>query len=288
MARLTATIIDVGWGDSILLETESANGDRLFGLIDCNDTKNERTAYSFVKRHLELAGIAHDRIDQNFRFVLLTHGHADHHQGLKWMLEKFGTNHFWYPKSIERGSIPYYLRYARRSRKRVGKWLAINRDSELIDLATGSSLFGDVKLSVLWPRYDSVDESNENLNSVVLAATLGDVAFVFTGDAEASVWPQIVDRIPAATKVFQLPHHGAENGLFSGGATPWLDALDAAEVRLVMSSHIRPHSHPAPSVVSRLDTEGFRYLRTDEHYHVTFETDGDDARGPTYRYTMTE
>jgi beta-lactamase superfamily II metal-dependent hydrolase len=105
---------------------------------------------------------------------------------------------------------------------------------------------------------------------------LGQVSFVLTGDCEAENWPQIVQNLPQipGLAVFQVPHHGAVNGVFdSHGGAPWLDALPAG-VRLAMSSHIRPYNHPAPEVIQELESRNIQPFRTDQHYHLTFTTDG--------------
>ena len=51
--RLAATLIDVGWGDSILLESEDENGELHLGLIDSNDTVYLRSTYIFLKRYFD-------------------------------------------------------------------------------------------------------------------------------------------------------------------------------------------------------------------------------------------
>jgi beta-lactamase superfamily II metal-dependent hydrolase len=97
-----------------------------------------------------------------------------------------------------------------------------------------------------------------------------------SGDCEADNWDQIVGGIPGipSLAVFQAPHHGAVNGVFTpSGDTPWLDALPAG-TRIAMSSHIRPHNHPAPEVVAELGSRNIDPFRTDLHYHLTFSTDG--------------
>jgi len=53
MSELSITLIDVGWGDSILVESVTEAGERHFGLVDCNDTSVSRSSFLFVKRHLE-------------------------------------------------------------------------------------------------------------------------------------------------------------------------------------------------------------------------------------------
>jgi hypothetical protein len=44
MAELSVTLIDVGWGDSILVDSSDDAGNRAFGLVDCNDYERQRTA----------------------------------------------------------------------------------------------------------------------------------------------------------------------------------------------------------------------------------------------------
>lgn len=266
MSELSFTIIDVGWGDSILLDSTDEQGNRSFALIDCNDYEYERSSYIFAKRFFQRAGIPYDDIDHNFEWVLLTHGHADHARGLKRMLRTFGARRLWYPKSVPSTSYGTLIRYANRSSK-VEHHQSVDATKTLPD-------FGDVSMRILWPEHDGIDTGNENNNSVVLALTLEDVTFVLTGDAEAPNWETIRDRLPPTTRVFQCPHHGARNGMFDeGGQATWLDALPQ-DVAIAMSCHITPHGHPDPTVVAELDDEGVEHFRTDRQFHLTFTTDG--------------
>lgn len=277
MAELAVTLIDVGWGDSILIEY-SDGGATHYGLVDCNDTSVSRSSYLFVKRHLERRGVNVDGPGKLFDFVMLSHGHADHASGIQAMLSEFGTEWLWYPKSVEFGGFAKILHYANRYPQKVSRHQAIDSSKVLPPL-------GEVQLRALWPPHvpgGAFDSSNENNNSIVLALTLDQVTILLTGDCEASNWPSIVGdlaQLPGLS-VFQAPHHGAENGVFDGADTPWLSEI-GPEVWIAMSSHIRPHNHPAPEVVQKLADENFTAFRTDRHYHLTFSTDGsrdDDGR----------
>jgi beta-lactamase superfamily II metal-dependent hydrolase len=274
---LAATFIDVGWGDSILLESVDGEGIRRFGLIDCNDTVDERSSLMYVKRFFDREGIARDEATPTFEWVLLTHGHADHARGMKRLLKEFGTRHFWYPKSVPNTTHAALLRFVKES-PRVRHHQAVDRSKIF-----GTSVnFGSIQLKALWPDHDSIDPDNENNNSVVLAATLNDVTFLFTGDAEASNWSAIHPRIPDTVKVFQVPHHGALNGVFLGDTTPWMTAVEGYHPQLAISCHITPFGHPHNKVVEEITARSFLAYRTDQHSHVTFSTDGSTV---TTRYS---
>lgn len=273
MSSLRVTLIDVGWGDSILLEAEDRRGVTHYALIDSNDTVHLRSSYIFLKRHFEKRRLTPAQRPR-FEFVLLTHEHADHAQGLKATMREFGTRQFWYPKSAALTSFAHLLRFAQRSN-------AVEHH-EAVDSGKRLPKFGDATMEVLWPPPDTID-SNPNENSVVLLLRLGEVAVVLTGDAEEKVWAAIADRIPRETRFFKVPHHGSENGTFdANGGTPWLDRCPEEAV-LGISSHIQPHLLPDETVLERFTQRNFEYLRTDREYHITFETDGHDV---SFYYTQ--
>jgi competence protein ComEC len=274
MAELSVTLIDVGWGDCILVDSRNDAGEHRFGLIDCNDYERQRTAMAFVKRYFERLGIDWKRIDHNFEWVVLTHGHADHARGLKEMMKTFGTRHFWYPKSVASTTYGVLLDYANRSNN-VQHHQAVDESKILgppeVDFHAG--------LRVLWPNWNQVDHENENNNSIVLELTLGEASMVLTGDAEAENWTDIVDRLPDNPTYVQVPHHGGRNGLFDpNDETPLHDHLRRRKTRLVMSSHVVPHGHPHPDIVTELSERRFVAYRTDKNYHVTLTTNGDRVR----------
>ena len=262
MSSFRVTLIDVGWGDSLLLESD----DGCYALIDSNDTSTLRSSYMFLKRFFEKKNVTVPSSPPLFDWVLLTHAHADHGQGLKKILRDFGTKRFWYTNPANQPAfLADLLRYAARSSK-VGQY-------DVVDTGKILPSFGSASMQVLWPNPGQVSQ-NENDNSAVLVITLGQVSFVLTGDAEADgVWTQIATQIPHNTGFFKVPHHGSRNGTFTtSGTIPWVGNISTT-TKVAISSHVRPFNHPDPSVVSVLASHKPTY-RTDEHYHVTVETDG--------------
>ena len=53
MSSLSVTLIDVVWGDSILIESQDDSGQSYYALIDSNDTTYLRSSYIFLKRFFE-------------------------------------------------------------------------------------------------------------------------------------------------------------------------------------------------------------------------------------------
>ena len=119
MKELYVTLIDVGWGDSIFLEYHDSNSPNLYALIDSNDTTYNRSSFIFIKKYFERQGIDIDSSKPIFDFILLSHAHTDHGEGLKAIMRYFGTKNFWYPKSLKWSSLAYLLQYSNRSSNQI-------------------------------------------------------------------------------------------------------------------------------------------------------------------------
>ena len=258
-------MLDVGWGDSILIESENNQGEQCFAVVDSNDTSSNRFTLNFLKRRLQTQGIDYRSEKHFLDFVLLTHGHADHGQGLKAIMQEFGTKQFWYSKSSNWSSMGNLLSYARRS-SNVDHHQAIDDSRILDDL-------GDVRVDVLWPVDGNPSESDENNNSVVITLTLDNTSFLLSGDAEKEVWQHVAPQIPGNTSFFKVPHHGSVNGSFDGAEPAWLNHCPV-HAELGISCHVGRFGHPHQQVIDLFDAQHRSFLRTDQHYHLVFETDG--------------
>ena len=267
MRRLIVTLIDVGWGDSVLIESEDSQGKPHFALVDSNDNAEMRSSYIFLRRHFEKLGRKIEAVNKPFfKFVMLSHAHTDHGRGLEAIMREFGTENFIYPKFHDPGVLSKLLDFARRRPQYVQHFQSVD-ETDAINL-------GDVFISFLWPKHGDPPLANtENNNSVVMRLQLGNVSFILTGDSEKEVWRRISGQIPADTLFFKVPHHGSMNGTFDGQNPAWLNDCPRG-ARLGISSHVVPFTHPDKQVTDLFDQEGFQYFRTDISYHLSFETDG--------------
>lgn len=259
MAHLNVTIIDVGWGDSIFIDHEDAHGRPHYALVDSNDEKDINSTRMFIERYFRLKRREMPR--PLFDFVLLTHPHDDHMQGLQGLMRRYGTKYFLHPKSNRLGNNAPLLRYCRRSS------LVEQYDAAYV----GKPLppFGDVAMQTLWPLDGHISD-DENNNSVVIGLTYGAACIVLTGDAEEEAWRHIGAGIPANTVFFKVPHHGSRNGsLDSGGDPTWLPHCPADAQLGISCMYRADYKHPHQEVLDAFTADQRTYYRTDEHYHLT-------------------
>ena len=258
MSQLKIILIDVAWGDSIFLEATDSKGNEHYALIDSNDSTNYKSSLIFLRKYFQKKFRTSTFKKPLFDWIMLTHAHLDHGQGLKEIMRTFKTKNFYYPKSLNSSSLAHLQNYANRDR--------INHQA--IDDNRSFPDFGDAKVKILWPEYNGSISDNENNNSIVLTLTQDDKSCVLTGDAEEDVWNKIQHKIPTNTSFFKVPHHGSRNGsLDSAGNATWTNYCPTSAI-LGLSTHNRPFNHPHQEVLDEFDKKGFDHIRTDISYHI--------------------
>ena len=224
--NLTATVLDVGQGDAVLLQP--ADGDPV--LIDAGP------ADAGVAAQLAERGV--DRLAA----LVLTHPDDDHSGGAPEVLDSVAVDHLGYARAP-----PALLRSAR----------ALGAATDR--LAEGARLrSGGLRLRVLWPparlagERGRVEDPNE-LSLVALVRCRG-FRMLLTGDAEAELAPVH----PGDVDVLKVAHHGSEDAGLAA-----LLAEAEPELAVISVGAENPYGHPAPATLATLERARVPVLRTD-------------------------
>jgi competence protein ComEC len=242
-ARLRVTVLDIGQGDAILIQTPGGA-----------DVLIDGGPGPAVLRSLgdELAW--HDR---SIDLVVSTHTDADHIYGLIDVLETYEvarviTGHDqsvapdeWFVALDAKGIV-----------------------AEPITAGTSFDLGDGITLDVLWSA-EAPLAANVNNSSLVLKLRCRDVGFLLTGDIEAPAEEALLaSGVELSATVLKVAHHGST----TSSTRDFLDAV-GADVSVISAGANNTHGHPAPEVVDRLDDYGPVFV-TATAGAVTFETDG--------------
>lgn len=268
---MRVTAIDVGQGDSTLIQTPSGRTLLIDGGGSSDETSADATDVGtrVVVPFLRYLGLS--RLD----VLVLTHPHGDHVGGLAAVLRgvEIGT-------LLDGTRLPYpspaYAQFLALVRQKRIPYARAVRGMAL-DMGDG------VLLRVLNPPPDSpfgaqaayginADDATINNYSAAFLLTYGRTRFVLTGDAETQAEAVMLDAHTGgdlSCDVLKAGHHGAKNAT----GDDWLDRLQPRLSVISCGRHNR-FGHPAPATLARLASHNVQVYRTDHHGAVSFVSDG--------------
>lgn len=250
---LKVTMIDVGQGDSFLVEFPG----RRTMLIDGGGFAGSPfdVGERVVSPFLWSKGIR--RVD----IMVITHPHPDHFGGLAAVARNFRIGEFWEasPAPEDKG----YAEFARglprtAAHKRVLRGF---RHRE-----------GKVVIEALHPEHAGAGGAGAaaNESSLVLRIALGEVSFLLTGDIGAATERELLDAGgELRSTVLKAPHHGSAYS----SSPAFLEAVGPG-IALVSAGQGNTYGFPSPTVLDRYMEAGARVFRTDVHGAVEVRTDG--------------
>lgn len=275
--KLRVTAIDVGQGDSTLIQTPSGRTILMDGGGSSDETSADASDVGtrIVVPFLQFLGLSHLDV------LILTHPHGDHVGGLAAVLRALSVGTI-----LDGTTLPYpspaYLGFcALAQSRRVPRARAVR--GQTLDMGDGATL------TVLNPPPDPVfgqpaaygadpDDATINNYSLSVRLTYGRTRFVLTGDAETDAeGAMLASGLDLACDVLHAGHHGAKNAT----GDDWLSRLSPPLAVISCGRHNR-FGHPAPSTLARLDSHGVQTFRTDRHGAVTFVSDGKTVRAKPY------
>ncbi len=230
-APLVVTFIDVGQGDSILIESP----DGQVALIDGG------SAGSGALTYLQNRGI------KSIDIMIASYPGDDHIGGLSEVLDampvrKVITN----PQSSTTTTYRHFLD------------AIANAKAEYEEVSRGDSInLGKLTISVLNP--DILRPGNLKTNSLVLGTSYGKTSFLFMGDADSAAEVEILAKVhPVQADILKVGQHGS----CTASSPAFLDAVHPM-VAIYFAKAKNPFGYPCAATIRALDERGTFVYGTD-------------------------
>ncbi|HEY6081094.1 MAG TPA: DNA internalization-related competence protein ComEC/Rec2, partial [Polyangiaceae bacterium] len=254
--QLRATVLDVGQGDSTLVDLPDGSA----WLIDGGGFVGSPVDPGRSVILPELRSRRRARLE----VVVLSHPHPDHFLGLESVLGALEVGELWDTgQGLEQGAGPAYARLHRLARERG---VRVRRPAELC----GSRRISGVQVEVLAPCPDFEPGWGANDNSLVLRLSFGKRSFLLTGDAEHDAEVRLLERgSELGADFLKVGHHGSR----SSSTPAFLDAV-APRVATLSTGVRNRFGHPHGVTLQALAERGIVALRTDRLGSIRIDTDG--------------
>ena len=248
---LEIVFFDVGQGDSALLKFP----DKKYILIDGglfrdNFSAGERYILPYLKR---------EKI-KKLDAIILSHADSDHLGGLPYILHNIPVKQI-IDNNKEAESNIYH------------EYKSFIDSSQIVynPVKTGSRIHGFDNCGIFIFHPDNVAKyRSHNNDSVVLKLIYGNVTFLFTGDIENEIEQKLLEFGKLLkSDLIKIPHHGSK----TSSSEDFIKLIDPQYAVISVGRHNR-FNHPAPSVISRLNSLEINTIRTDINGAIIFRTDG--------------
>ena len=265
--KVTVTMLDIGQGDAILIQTGAKNV-----LIDTGDDKY----YEDGKK-----GKSNDQLFDSLQklnvtsidTLVMTHAHADHIGKAAKVIQQYGV------KELVYNGIPSTSKYfvnALKAAKEQGTQQVKVKAGDELDFGSG------VTYKVLSPDKALIDEDTAkikgkekvdvNNESVVGMLVYGDFTMLLTGDAESPIEKTMVANYGSQlqAKVLKAGHHGSK----TSSSSNFLKEVAPEAVVMSLGTN-NQYGHPHEAMLTRLQKQGVKNIfRTDKNGAITITTDG--------------
>lgn len=265
--QLTISMLDIGQGDAVLIQTGAKNI-----LIDTGDDKyyeDGKKGKENTQLLTELQKLKIDHIDT----LVMTHAHADHIGKADKVIAQYGV------KELVYNGIPSTSKYfinALKAAKANGTQQVKVKAGDVLDFGNG------VSFEIVSPTQSLIDEDTADIKakkkvdvnneSVVGRLTFGNFAMLFTGDAEGPVEKTMAASYGKKLKcqVLKAGHHGSK----TSSTAEFLKLVQPESVVMSLGAN-NQYGHPHEALLNRLQKQGIKNIyRTDLNGTITIVSDG--------------
>ncbi len=235
--------IDVGQGDSILIETP----ERQNILIDGGEPEAGPRLISYLKEN----NIT--EID----LLIATHPDIDHIGGLHEILRKLPVK-----RIIDNGKQHFTKTYATYRMLILKEVIPVKiaKENEHISFEDG------LDIHVL---NAAAEGDNNNESSIVLKVAYNDIDFLLMSDVEAKQEKKIAEKYDVESEILKVAHHGSS----SSSSLEFLKRANP-EAAIISYSRENDYGHPVQRVIKNLEKINAQIFSTAVYGNVIVETDG--------------
>ncbi|HBF2562369.1 TPA: MBL fold metallo-hydrolase [Clostridioides difficile] len=242
---LSIHMIDVGQGDSILVQTPTNKNI----LIDGGDEDSENIIISYLRQK---------RI-KTIDIIIATHPDSDHIGSLDNVIKKFNVNSIYMPEQST-DSEAYQNLINSCTDKNLSIQHLYKNDVLNID--------NNINIYVLSPSYI---QEESNLNSIVFKLTFNDNSFLFMGDAEEENEKEILHSFKLNNINFiKIGHHGSN----SSSSLEFIKKI-SPDIAAISCGYKNQYGHPHREVINNLKQNHVSIYRTDRIGDIVFYSDGE-------------
>ena len=256
--NLVVTVLDVGQGDSILIETPGG----LNYLVDGG-------GYLFERSNRVSDQVLYPALySKNIRAldaIFLTHNHVDHSQGVEELVfdgypvkNLFMSIHTNNEALLDQQLAP----------------VSLLKEGSVIEGSDG------VTIKVYNPEGTIIPKEDEQQNnaSLVMSVSYQKFNLLLCGDIEAEVEEKLAKEFRALSseqdfQIIKIPHHGSK----TSSSLAFLQAVDP-EIAVISVGANNFFNHPSDVVMDRLAAQEMMTLRTDERGAVEITSNGEFIR----------
>jgi len=256
---LRVTALDVGQGDSILIDFPDGRGMLIDGGGMVGNPVDPGTRVILPV----LAARRRSTVD----VLALTHPHPDHFTGLATVAKSIGFGELWESGQGEmngvKGAYSALLGAARE------KNVPVRRPA---DLCGKPRFFGSARVEVLSPCPVVHPSTPANDASLVIRIDYGKRSALLVGDAEREAERELLAsgaRLDA--DLLKVGHHGSR----TSSSDDFLHVVNPGFAMISCGVRNR-FGHPHPDALTRLAGTSARVLRTDKGGEIVWETDGEE------------
>jgi competence protein ComEC len=261
MDELAVTFLDVGQGDAAVIHFPKGK----VMVIDGGGTPDG----SFDPGERIVAPYLWKMKNKSVDYLINSHAHPDHLQGLLFLLENFEIGKVW-NNGEEVEDSPLTEKFIMLANERL----------QTMGRGEAAQEICGVKVEFLHPPLirEKGEILLENDASLVLRLAYGEVSFLFCGDVESWGEEEILRRsADLQSTVIKVPHHGSKTS-----STPKFVESIRPEFAVFTVRGGGRGRLPHPTVLERYESNGAKVYRTDRDGAITFITDGKELRVKTF------